>query len=139
MARNERRGDEALGNTAPSDSLKQALRQVADRFHPHLESLSIDTSLFETVLRLYDKPEGRVWSEQVRPFLEENQERLRGLYGEQELLPVPLLDDPVAILILERLENDVVRLERVWPYEPSLLDALASAWGANIQIGVPGF
>jgi hypothetical protein len=136
MASGEKRGNEALEGTTRPNSLRWALFRVVDRLHPHPESVSIDPSLFETVLRLYNKPEGEVWSEQVKPFLVEHQERIRELYGEQELLPVPLLDDPVAIMVIERLENDVAHLERVWPYEPSLLDALASAWGTNVQIGV---
>lgn len=75
----------------------------------------------------------RIWSEDVDPFLREHDAALANLFREHRAwASVALLDFLELPVILERLENDSLHLQQVWPLAPSLLDEVCSAWGAPI-------
>lgn len=109
------------------------LRYTARRPDRALSALSVPT-----LVRLHDVDPGQVVSERIEPFITKNASKLEELYERyrSDTRANPLLFQPEALLIFERMDNDPDHLREVWPAEQlpvELLDDLASIWGADID------
>jgi hypothetical protein len=72
-------------------------------------------------------PADRIHPELVGPYIAEHESELKALYADYENddRANPLLFQPEALLIFERLANDRYRLRQVWP--PSVPESVLSA------------
>jgi ppGpp synthetase/RelA/SpoT-type nucleotidyltranferase len=99
-----------------------------------LSALSIPS-----LVRLYGSEPGQLVAEEIEPFVDANGDKLDELYDRyrQDHRANPLLFQPEALLIFERLDNDPDRLVASWPTDVlpiELLDDLASIWGADVDV-----
>jgi hypothetical protein len=108
-------------------SLAAALAELDPDHRPPASS---EPLLRDFLLSLYGKCPGRIWSENVQPFLKREQRALQVLYEEHRAFPeAAILDFAESLLVLERLQHDSARLYAGWPLAPSQLDVVAHAWG----------
>jgi len=89
------------------------------------------------LVHLYECPPGEVVSLYVDPFLEGNRQKLSDIYEAYADDPTanPLLTQPEALLIFERLQNDRDRLREGWPVDDlslELLENMALIIGVDI-------
>jgi ppGpp synthetase/RelA/SpoT-type nucleotidyltranferase len=108
------------------------VRFTGRRPDPGLSVLSIPT-----VVRLYTEPPADVFAAVIEPFLQAESVRLSAIferYRDDERAN-PLLFQPEALLIFERLEHDRDRLKAAWPADKlplELLESMAAIWGVDI-------
>ncbi len=71
------------------------------------------------MVRLYQQPRDEVFSTVIEPFIESERDRLAAVYEQYEgdKHANPLLFQPEALLIFERLQNDPDRLKAEWPVD----------------------
>jgi ppGpp synthetase/RelA/SpoT-type nucleotidyltranferase len=87
------------------------------------------------VVPLYTGPQEQVFETTLLPWIETNQEALDQRFRESESLQGnPLLLQPEALMIYERLNNDKVHLEQAWPevLPQAWLSEFADSWGTNV-------
>jgi ppGpp synthetase/RelA/SpoT-type nucleotidyltranferase len=92
-----------------------------------------------TLVRLYDLEPDQVVPDRIEPFLAANAAKLSELYARyrDDSRANPLLFQPEALLIFERLENDPDHLRDAWPASVlpvELLADLATVWGADVEV-----
>lgn len=113
--------------------LREHLIAAARCVHARPALVTSDPELLAFLADLYDVPPSRVWDAHLGPFIEKRRPALRHLFDEHAVWPhARLLDLGEVLLVLERLENDRLRLLRGWPLSLSSLDELASAWGTPL-------
>jgi putative GTP pyrophosphokinase len=88
---------------------------------------------------LYGVEPERVVPDSIAPFLQNNAAKLEELYERYrgDSRANPLLFQPEALLIFERLDNDPDHLVEAWPREilpPELLEGLATIWGSDVEV-----
>lgn len=108
------------------------IRYTARRHDRALSALSVPA-----LVRLHDVTPDRVVAERIEPFIRTNAAKLEELYERyrDDTRANPLLFQPEALLIFERMDNDPDQLRDAWPADVlplDLLDDLASIWGADI-------
>lgn len=138
------------------DAEVRRLRQTV-RDDPHYRELMIIEKLDDHIIRfteqrpdralsalsvpalagLYGIDPERVVSERIEPFLAEHEDKLNAIYRRyrDDTRANPLLFQPEALLVFERLENDIDRVRAAWPIDVlpvDLLDNLALVWGADL-------
>jgi ppGpp synthetase/RelA/SpoT-type nucleotidyltranferase len=107
------------------------VRFTGRRPDPGLSVLSIPA-----VVRLYAEPPEDVFAAVIEPFLHAESGRLSAIferYRDDERAN-PLLFQPEALLIFERLEHDRDRLKASWPVDKlplELLESMAAIWGVD--------
>jgi len=87
---------------------------------------------------LYDVDPEHIVPDHIEPFLAANEDKLTKIYDHYraDTRANPLLFQPEALVIFERLENDVDRISDAWPVDAlpiDLLENLASIWGADLH------
>jgi hypothetical protein len=96
-------------------------------------AVASDAELFRALVALYSVRVEAIWWQVIEPFLRGHARGLRQLYAEHAVWPAAcVLDLSEALLVLERLDHDALRLERAWPLAPARLDEVATAWGAPL-------
>lgn len=108
------------------------IRFTSKRPDRKLSALSVPT-----LVHLYECPPAEVTSRYVGPFVETNEQKLRDIYAafEDDETANPLLSQPEALLIFERLESDRDRLRERWPVDNlsfELLDGMALVAGIDL-------
>lgn len=91
------------------------------------------------LVRLYEGTPDQVVPGQVEPFLTANAWKLEEIYERyrDDARANPLLFQPEALLIFERLDNDPDHLRDAWPVRAlplELLEELATIWGAEVDV-----
>lgn len=91
------------------------------------------------LVRLYGGDPERIVPDHIRPFLTANAEKLEELYTRyrDDSRANPLLFQPEALLVFERLDNEPDRLRDAWPANAlplELLGDLATIWGADVDV-----
>jgi ppGpp synthetase/RelA/SpoT-type nucleotidyltranferase len=78
------------------------------------------------LVHLYDCPPTQVVSTQIDPYLEANRQKLADIYDaySDDDTANPLLTQPEAFLIFERLQHDRDRLREGWPADQLSIDLL---------------
>ena len=113
--------------------LEEFLTQSVAQLHHDPTRLHEDPCLFTELLALYDRPPRVIWEEHIDPFITENQLGLTRAYDDHAVLDGgEEFDLPELLLILERLENDRLRLSRRWPRDPAALERLGDVWGVSL-------
>lgn len=106
-------------------------RLTARRFDREL-SLEIIGTLKEA----YDVTERRAFAEILGRFAEQHLDKLETIYDDYRLDDrcSPLLFQPEALMVFERLEHDEFRLKDVWcsKLPEILLSGLSMVWGRSI-------
>lgn len=98
---------------------------------PGLSVLSVPA-----VVRLYSEPPEAVFEDSIKPFLDVESARLAAIFERyrDDDRANPLLFQPEALLIFERLEHDRDRLKEAWPVDKlplDLLESMAAIWGVD--------
>jgi ppGpp synthetase/RelA/SpoT-type nucleotidyltranferase len=109
----------------------EIVRFTGRRPDPGLSVLSIPT-----VVRLYPEPPEDVFETRIKPFLNAQSVRLASIFEhyKDDERANPLLFQPEALLIFERLEHDRDRLKAFWPVDKlplDLLESMAAIWGVD--------
>jgi len=115
----------------------QALDDRIIRFTERRPDRALSALSVPALVRLYDIQPEQVVSDRIEPFLVANIDKLTELYGRYrgDMRANPLLFQPEALMIFERLDTDSDRLREGWPvaslpYE--LLRDLAAIWGTDL-------
>jgi len=109
----------------------EIVRFTDRRPDPGLSVLSIPA-----VVRLYSEPPEDVFETRIKPFLRAQSVRLTSIFDhyKDDERANPLLFQPEALLIFERLEYDRDRLKACWPVDKlplDLLESMAAIWGVD--------
>jgi ppGpp synthetase/RelA/SpoT-type nucleotidyltranferase len=106
------------------------------RFTGRRPDLGLSVLSVPAVVRLYSEPPEDVFEDIIKPFLEAESARLAQIFeryrGDDRANP--LLFQPEALLIFERLEHDRDRLKEAWPVDKlplDLLESMAAIWGVD--------
>jgi ppGpp synthetase/RelA/SpoT-type nucleotidyltranferase len=92
-----------------------------------------DPSVVDVIIPLYQCEQNS--STKLRNFVEENGERLRGVVGANGPAISPLIQQPEAFLLWERLDFDSVEVVRHWDasgFPHVMLENVAIAWGIDL-------
>jgi ppGpp synthetase/RelA/SpoT-type nucleotidyltranferase len=89
------------------------------------------------LVHLYECPTAEVISTHIDPYLDANRQKLEDIYAAyaDDETANPLLSQPEAFLIFERLENDRDRLRETWPADDldfELLEGMALIIGIHL-------
>jgi ppGpp synthetase/RelA/SpoT-type nucleotidyltranferase len=107
------------------------------RFSARRPDRALSAIVVPPLVRLHDRPAGDVYPEVLKPFIGDHEEQLRELYRayRDDERANPLLFQPEALLIFERLRHDPDRLRAAWPVNRlplELLESLATIWGVDL-------
>jgi len=123
----------ALPDFALLDTLVPPLEKALLRFTGRRPDLGLSRMILPAVAELTGLPADRIHPELVAPYLAEHESELMALYQDYESddRANPLLFQPEALLIFERLASDRYRLRQAWPpsVPESVLFALARTRG----------
>lgn len=85
------------------------------------------------LVSIYDCPPGEVFQKYIEPFLAEHREHIQKLYSDYaDDRRYPLLFQPEALIIFERVESDPTSIAASWPAEKiprEMLASLSVVWG----------
>ncbi len=123
----------ALPDFALLETLVPPLERELLRFTGRKPDLGLSRMILPAVAELTGLPADRIHPELVVPYLARHGSELKALYDnyESDDRANPLLFQPEALLIFERLGNDRYRLRQAWPpsVPESVLFALARTRG----------
>ena len=107
------------------------------RFTARRPDRALSAIVVPPVVRLYDRAANDLYPEVLQPFIGQNEQKLRDLYAayRDDDRANPLLFQPEALLIFDRLENDPDRLRDAWPVDRlpiDLLESLGTIWGLEV-------
>jgi ppGpp synthetase/RelA/SpoT-type nucleotidyltranferase len=123
----------ALPDFALLETLVPPLERELLRFTGRKPDLGLSRMILPAVADLTGLPADRIHSELVAPYIAEHEPELKALYEdyENDNRANPMLFQPEALLIFERLANDRFRLRQAWPpsVPESVLFALARTRG----------
>ena len=99
------------------DAILPALDTLLLRFTPGAGDKGISALLVPPLAELYDVPVDAIVRDRILPYVDSNDAQLRELYTRHEgdARANPLLYQPEALVLLERLDTDPYRLRSVWP------------------------
>lgn len=106
-------------------------------FTPRSPDRKLSLLSVPTLVHLYKCPPSEVVSTHIDPYLEANQQKLQDIYTafEDDETANPLLTQPEAFLIFERLQNDRDLLKEKWPVDKlnfELLEGMAVIAGIDL-------
>jgi ppGpp synthetase/RelA/SpoT-type nucleotidyltranferase len=109
----------------------QIIRYTSERPDRELSAIVVPP-----LVRTYGMRPTEVVDAQLRPFVEQNSHRLDELYERYhgDTRANPLLFQPEALVLFERLDNAIDQLRAAWPAGElpiDLLDSMAAIWGAD--------
>jgi ppGpp synthetase/RelA/SpoT-type nucleotidyltranferase len=115
-----------------------ALDDLIIRYTAQRPDRALSALIAPALVRLYDVEAQRVVPDRIQPFIEANRAKLDELYDRyrDDARANPLLFQPEALLIFERLDNDPDRLLEAWPASDlpiDLLENLATIWGVEVE------
>jgi ppGpp synthetase/RelA/SpoT-type nucleotidyltranferase len=123
----------ALPDFALLETLVPPLERELLRFTGRKPDLGLSRMILPAVAELTGLPADRIHPELVAPYLAQHESELKALYDDYESddRANPLLFQPEALLIFERLASDRYRLRQAWPpsVPESVLFALARTRG----------
>lgn len=107
------------------------------RFTSRRPDRALSAIVVPPIVRLHDTPVDDVYRDVLKPFIDAREARLRALFDgyRDDERANPLLFQPEALLIFERLENDPDRLREAWPVDRlpvDLLESLGTVWGVEV-------
>jgi ppGpp synthetase/RelA/SpoT-type nucleotidyltranferase len=107
------------------------------RFSARRPDRALSAIVVPPLVRLHERPAGELYPEVLMPFIVEHEEQLQALYNayRDDERANPLLFQPEALLIFERLEHDPDRLGAAWPVDRlplELLESLGTIWGVEL-------
>lgn len=107
------------------------------RFSGRKPDLHLSALVVPAIMRLHGAPVEQVYADVIAPFIASEEDRLRGVYDRyaDDHRANPLLFQPEALLIFERLEHDPDALREAWPVDAlpiDLLESMAAIWGVDI-------
>jgi ppGpp synthetase/RelA/SpoT-type nucleotidyltranferase len=116
------------------EPLQRELLRLGVRRRPDKQ---LSLLLAAALVPLYGVSSDRVYPDYVEEWAKGSEDGLRNIVAEAEGLEDanPLLKQPELLLICERLDNDVRRLERAWPDEVpyAWLEELGQSWGRPVE------
>lgn len=123
----------------PGKEEARALQHL-DRHFYRLAGVDFDEELslqvLSSLLDLYDDQDRERLAELVRDFVERNEDKLRQLFDSYRSArgEHPLLFQPEALIVFERLEHDEFQLADQWEkdFPLTLLESLSTVWGKPI-------
>jgi ppGpp synthetase/RelA/SpoT-type nucleotidyltranferase len=121
---------------APETGVLAELEQHFYQFvaRPYDRELSLD--IVKALEGLYDSQEREGFGDMIRSFVERNHEKLEEIFNayRDDERGNPLLFQPEALIVFERLEHDPFRLRAAWTsaFPLALLENLATIWGRAI-------
>jgi ppGpp synthetase/RelA/SpoT-type nucleotidyltranferase len=122
---------------AELEAVLPALDRLLLEFTTQAGDPGLSALIVPALLGLYDIEPKAVVDERVAPFVKEHRSELEDLYArsENDDRANPLLYQPEAFLLFERLATDPYRLRSAWPatIETSLLERLAIVRGARLS------
>lgn len=122
-----------LADTAVLAQLDNTILQFTGR----RPDLALSMLSVPALVKLYDYAPAEVFEKAIHPFIETRRDRLKSIfdnYADAEH-PNPLLFQPEALLIFERLDKQPDRLKAAWPTDKlglDLLDEMATIWGVAL-------
>lgn len=107
------------------------------RFTARRPDRALSAMVVPPVVRLHDQPAEDLYPTVLKPFIEQHEQTLQALYAayRDDERANPLLFQPEALLIFERLANDPDRLRAAWPVDRlplDLLESLGTIWGVEL-------
>ncbi len=107
----------ALPDFALLETLVPSLERELLRFTGRKPDLGLSRMILPAVAALTGLPADRIHPELVAPYLAKHKSELKALYDDYESddRANPLLFQPEALLIFERLASDRYRLRQAWP------------------------
>lgn len=107
------------------------------RFTPRSPDRKLSLLSVPFLVHLYECSPAEVVSTHIDPYLEANRKKLQDIYDAyaDDETANPLLTQPEAFLIFERLQNDRDRLKESWPVDRlglELLEGMALVAGINL-------
>lgn len=107
------------------------------RFSSRRPDRALSAIVVPPIVRLHDTPVDDLYRDLLKPFIDAREDRLRTLFGayRDDERANPLLFQPEALLIFERLENEPDRLREAWPVDRlpvDLLESLGTVWGVEV-------
>jgi hypothetical protein len=107
------------------------------RFTARRPDRALSALVVPPVVRLHDGPADDLYGAVLKPFIAEHEQTLHALYAayRDDERANPLLFQPEALLIFERLVSDPDRLRDVWPVDRlplDLLESLGTIWGVEV-------
>jgi ppGpp synthetase/RelA/SpoT-type nucleotidyltranferase len=118
-------------------ALLEPLDDEIIRFTARRPDRALSAVIVPPLVRLYNSSVTEILTQQITPFLIENNSRLQTLFAayRDDERANPLLLQPEALLIFHLLGRDPDRLREAWPSNLipfELLEALATVWGTEL-------
>jgi ppGpp synthetase/RelA/SpoT-type nucleotidyltranferase len=124
-------------NFAELQLLLPALDGLLLKYTPHAGDQGTSALLIPALCTLYGCEAAEILPAYVDPYLAKHDAELRAFYERHDgdMRANPLLYQPEALLLLERLANDPYRLRERWPAEidVGLLERLAALRGTRLE------
>ncbi len=122
---------------AELDAILPALDQLLLEFTTQAGDPGLSGLIVPALLGLYDVEPKKVFAECVAPYVEDQRSELEALYwrSSEDERANPLLYQPEAFLLFERLARNPYRLRGVWPpmIDVDLLERLAVVRGVRLD------
>lgn len=118
------------------EAVLPALDAMLLEFTPSVGDVGLSARLIPVLCRLYSGPPEEIVPGTVKPYVTRNRETLRELYirYEEDDRANPLLYQPEALLLFERLDTDPYMLRSVWPGDIDImpLERLSTIYGRRL-------
>ncbi len=122
---------------AELDAILPALDLMLLAFTPRAGDRGLSARLIPALRTLYDGEAAAIVPQILAPYIESNRETLQALYArfEQDQRANPLLYQPEALMLFERLDTDPYTLRSAWPpdIEIAALERLATLYGRRLD------
>ena len=126
-----------LPGFAVLEAILPGLDALLLRFTPGAGDKGISALLVPPLAELYNVPAEAIVPDRIIPYVDSKDAELRELYERHDgdARANPLLYQPEALMLLERLDDDPYRLRRVWPglLEVEPLERLAVLRGKRLS------
>lgn len=122
---------------AALQALVPPLEKELFRFSARSSDLGLSGLIVPAVASLYGDNPAAVFSSVLSPYIDEHRQEFMDMYAryESDTRVTPLLFQPEAFMLFERLEKDRFRLKEAWPERLplELLDKLGSIRGTSLS------
>jgi ppGpp synthetase/RelA/SpoT-type nucleotidyltranferase len=127
----------SLPGFAELDAILPALDTMLLSYTPRAGDTGLSARLIPAIRGLYEIDAAAIVPDVIEPYVQSNREVLQDLYDryKDDERANPLLYQPEALMLFERLDNDPYRLRSVWPtdIEIILLERLATLYGKRLH------
>lgn len=119
------------------EAILPALDMMLLEYTARVGDVGLSASLIPALCQLYDEPPDAIVPNIVKPYVATNRRELQVLYAryEEDDRANPLLYQPEALLLFERLDTDPYTLRSVWPGDINIapLERLATLYGKRLS------